>query len=327
MKRSMAPLLTCSLVLAACGGGSGGITPTGNDPGSGSSGLTITAGNGAKATNAAWQSANQSAGMIGLVGAGGTVNNPGNLNKVHGAVSSKTVLGALNSVPFGPITEPCLVSGTVTISGDLADPITGTLTAGDIINVSADMCDDGAGEILNGDMSMVVDDISGDFLGGLYNLTMSMTLTDLSATSASDTITSNGDVTVTLDTTQSPFVLAAVTGTSLTTDTNTSTETLSNFQTTQTVDGTVQNNPFTLSSAGSLDTTELAGTVEYSTPVTFMGDNFGYPHTGELLVTGAGSSALLIAVDASNVRIEIDSDGDSTIDETLTMTWDELANS
>lgn len=327
MKRSLAPILLSSLVLAACGGGSSGMSPPGGNPGTGGSGLAITSGNGAKASNAAWQSSNSSAGMVGLAGAGGVVNNPGNMNKLHGVASSKTVIGILNSVPFGPITQPCLVSGTMTISGDLADPITGTLTAGDIINVSADMCDDGAGEVLDGDMSMVVDAFSGDFLGGLYSLTMSMTLTNLSATNATDTITSNGDATVTIDTTQAPFVSASVTGTSLTSDTSVKTETLTNFQTSQTVDGTLVNNPFTLSSTGTLDTTELTGIIDYDTPVTFEGDNFGYPHTGELLVTGANSSARLIAVDADNVIIEIDSDGDGTVDETLMMTWDELASS
>lgn len=325
MKRSLAPILLSSLVLAACGGSSSGITPPGGNPGAGA--LAINGSNGAKASNAAWQSSNRSADMVGVAGSSGVVSNPGDLNKVMVAPSSQTIVGLLATVPFGPIPQPCLVSGMLTISGDLADPISGTLTAGDVINVSADMCDDGAGEVLDGDMSMVVDAFSGDFLGGLYNLTMSMTLTDLSATSATDTITSNGDATVTIDTTQAPFVLASVTGTSLTTDTNTSTETLTDFQTTQTVDGTMQTNPYTLASTGTLDTTELSGTIDYDTPVTFLGDDFGYPHTGELLVTGASSSARLIAVDADNVRIEIDSDGDGTIDETLNMTWDELASS
>lgn len=325
MKRSLAPILLTSLILAACGGGSTGITPTGGNPGPGQ--LAIDGSNGAKASNAAWQSSNRSAGMVGLAGSGGVVSSPGNVNKATLVTSTRTVMNMLASVPFGPITQDCLVSGTLTISGDLADPITGTLTAGDVINVSADMCDDGAGEVLDGDMSMVVDAFSGDFLGGIYNLTMAMTLTDLSATSATDTITSNGDATVTIDTTQAPFVLASVTGTSLTTDTNTSSETLTDFQTTQTVDGTVQTNPYTLSSTGTLDTTKLPGTIDYDTPVTFLGDDFGYPHTGELLVTGANSSARLIAVDAQNVRIEIDSDGDGTVDETLNMTWDELAAS
>ena len=78
---------------------------------------------------------------------------------------------------------------------------------------------------------------------------------------------------------------------------------------------------------GTLDTTALSGSIDYDTPVTFEGDNFGNPHTGELLVTGDNSSARLIAIDSTDVRIEIDSDGDGDIDETLFLTWEELAGS
>jgi hypothetical protein len=43
-----------------------------------------------------------------------------------------------------------------------------------------------------------------------------------------------------------------------------------------------------------------------------------------LLVEGDSSTARLIAVDAENVRIQIDNNGDGTVDDTLEMTWDEL---
>ena len=58
--------------------------------------------------------------------------------------------------------------------------------------------------------------------------------------------------------------------------------------------------------------------------MTFSGFDNGYPQTGELLVTGASSSARLIALDAVNVRVEIDSDGDGTVDDVIDTTWAEL---
>jgi hypothetical protein len=65
--------------------------------------------------------------------------------------------------------------------------------------------------------------------------------------------------------------------------------------------------------------------VTYSTPVVFTGFDNDYPDTGELLVEGDSSSARLIAMDNVNVRIEIDADGDGTIDDTIDTTWAELA--
>ena len=327
MNRALTPVLFASFILTACGGGGSGITPGGGGPGpgTGGNGLPLTGTNAPAATNTAWQSANQTAGVVGLVGSGGVISNPGNVNKVRPAVKSATLMNILQQVPIPPTTQPCLVSGTLTISGDLANPL--TLTPNDIINVSAAMCDDGAGEVLDGDLSMVVDAFAGDVLAGLYSLTMTVSMTSLTATSAADSITSDGSATVTIDTSQSPFVATSVSGASLMTSTNTATETLTNFQTSQTVDGGLQNLPFTLSSSGTLDSSELSGVINYSTPVTFTGEGFGFPSAGEFLITGDDSSARLIAVDDANVRIEIDNDGDGVIDETLNLTWVELTSS
>jgi hypothetical protein len=67
--------------------------------------------------------------------------------------------------------------------------------------------------------------------------------------------------------------------------------------------------------------------VSYSTPVTFEGFDLDYPGTGEFLVEGDNSSARLIAIDNVNVRIEVDTDGNGTVDETINTTWAELTAS
>ena len=58
--------------------------------------------------------------------------------------------------------------------------------------------------------------------------------------------------------------------------------------------------------------------------VNFVGNEGEYPNTGVLLVRGESSSARLVAVDATNVRIEIDNNGDGTTDEIIELTWAEL---
>ena len=81
-----------------------------------------------------------------------------------------------------------------------------------------------------------------------------------------------------------------------------------------------------MDSSGTLDSSQLAGIVDYSTEIMFQGFDNDYPGIGELLVTGGTSSARLIALDNVNVRIEIDNNDDGTIDDVVDTTWDALVN-
>jgi hypothetical protein len=141
-----------------------------------------------------------------------------------------------------------------------------------------------------------------------------------------DTSTNNGDATVSLDYTQSPFLEAGVSGSSMTIDSNSSSETLSNYASRQTIDAGVQELPYTMTAFGTLDTTELDGIVQYSTPVTFTGEGFDYPSSGSMLVEGEDSSARLTAVDNVDVTIEVDANGDGVIDDTINTTWADLTS-
>lgn len=290
------------------------------------SGVSLTPANAAVASNSAYAAANQSADLVGLLGSSGLVaSDSGGLNKVQAALSSTgSLTNILQKIPFGPDTFPCQVAGTVTISGDLANPL--TLTAGDTINVVSANCDDGLGEVVDGTLAFTVDSFAGDLLAGAYELTMSMLLSNFQVTTAGDVLTSNGDVAATLDTFAAPLVSAAVSGASLTIDSNSGSETLSNYSSAQTVDAGLQPSPYTLDSSGMLDSSALSGTVTYSTPVTFQGFDTNFPNSGELLISGDNSSARLIAVDDVNVRIEIDTDGNGTVDETIDTTWADLTS-
>ncbi len=306
-----------TVALAACGGGGGAeLTPP-----QGATPLTITAQNGRSATIAAWQSANGSAGLADLLSNSGFVST-GQLKP--SILPTADIGNIVNKIPFGPTTLPCQVSGSLTVSGDLADPITPTLTVGDVINVDADNCDDGLGEVIDGQLGFSVGAFEGDLLSGLYNLTMSMSLTDFSVQTSGETLTSSGDASVMLNTLSAPSVSAQVSGNSLSTQSGSVSETLTGFLSAQTADAGQTPAPYTLSSSGTLDSSQLAGAVSFSTPVTFMGFDSDHPQSGELLVSGDSSSARLIALDAVNVRVEIDTDGDGTVDEVIDTTWAEL---
>ena len=314
-------VLYLSLGLAACGGG--GDDDGGPQPPNSAS-FAITAANAETAVAKSWQAAGTSAGFAELAGAGGVVTTkPDASAKAESGLPSTTSLAhLLQKVPFGPETLPCQVSGSITLSGDLESPT--TLTAGDVINVVADACDDGFGEVLDGEMRMTIDDISGDFLAGAYDLTMTLELANFQVATAADVLVSNGDVTVTIDTLAAPVVSARTGGSEITIDGNGESLTLANFESNQTLDAGVSPSPWTLDASGRLDSSELPGTVVYSTPVTFEGLDVGYPHSGELLVTGDDSSARLVTLDGVNVRIDVDLDGDGTVDTSIETTWEAI---
>ena len=186
------------------------------------------------------------------------------------------------------------------------------------------MCDEGTGEVVDGLVGFTVGEFTGDLLTGAYMLSMDAVVTNLQVLTGTDTLTSNGDATVTLDTMVAQFIAAGTSGTSMTTDSNTSSETISNFQSHQSVDGNQQNLPYTMSASGTLNTTQLEGIVSYSTPLEFSGEGTDYPSEGVLLVQGANSSARLTAMDNVNVMIELDVNGDGETDQTINTTWDAL---
>ncbi len=185
-------------------------------------------------------------------------------------------------------------------------------------------CDDGIGEVIDGLVDMVVTAFAGDILSGAYELTMDIIATGLQVTTADNVILSNGDATASINSLDTPFISASVSGNSMTVQDNAASETLTNYQSAQTIDAGVFPTPYTMLASGTLDSSRLAGAVSYSTPVMFEGFDANFPYTGEFLVTSGSSTARLIALDDVNVRIEIDSDRDGTVDETIETTWAEL---
>ena len=322
MKFARLSVLSASLLIAACSGGSdsfGGTLPSVTT-------FAITSANATTVTRVSWEAAIASGGFGQLGGSTGPITvTPDGFSKPSGAQKAAGVLiDAFPQVPFGPDISPCLVDGTVTTSGDVADPL--TITTGDTFRVEYEFCDDGFGEVINGVIDFTVRDFTGDLLTGLYMVSMDAIVTNMQVMTSTDTITNNGDATVSLDYTESPFLEAGVSGSSMTIDSNSSSETLSNYSSGQTIDAGVQELPFTMTAFGTLDTTELDGIVQYTTPVTFTGEGFDYPSSGSMLVEGEDSWARLTAVDNVDVTIEVDANGDGVIDDTINTTWADLTS-
>jgi hypothetical protein len=319
--------LSIALLLSACGGSNNDSAPT-PPPGGGTS-LNIDATNAKPAIRVAYGATTQTVDTGGLVDDSGLAATPdGGFSKISAANRAPGVLDRImQKDPLGPLTEFCVPSGSITINLDV-NPLTfaaGGLSTGDKINVDYANCDEGLGEVVNGRMEFTVVNFTGDLGLGSYRLEMAVVLTELAVTTATDTVTSNGDSTVVIDTTGNPLVLLSIRGISMATVSMASTETVSSFLTTQTVDTSVIPEPYTLESSATVNSSQLAGVISFETTVTFQGMGGAYPFAGELLVTGVNSAVKLIPLTETTVLIETDSDGDGIFESSEETTWDDIA--
>jgi hypothetical protein len=317
--------LFSAVVLSACGGGNGGTSSPTAPPPPATAPLAISAANAKPAARVAYGASVESMGPGDAVGGSGIAMSPGNdfTKPYAGNAASRVLTRFMQKDPFGPFVSDCFAGGTETVSGTMAVP--GTLTAGDTINVDYLDCVSEFDETLNGRMEMTILIFSGDILFGPFLLDTNVLLIDFEVDTAQDSILSNGDARVALDTTGSPVVLLSISGNSLTTASLASTETLTKYATSQTVD-TTPPEAYTLNSSGTVNSSQLTGFINYATPVTFQGHGTGYPFAGELLVTGAGNATIrLVALDDTNVRIETDTNGDGIVDSSEDTTWDDIA--
>jgi hypothetical protein len=305
-----------SLLLCACGGGGGGGGSSDTPPVA--SQAVINSANAGTVAGRSADAAFQSGGFGGVLGSAGLIASSPGASAKPAAAEMVTTLA-----PIGPETTPCLVSGSTTINGDIANPV--TITAGDFINIDVDNCDDGEGVILDGLLSMTFTSFEGDLLTGMMLLGFSLDVDNFQALSGNEFNLVDGDISLSVDTRTPMLAIATTSGSIFTVSSNTSTETLRNFSSEVTENSGMLPSYVTTDASGTVESTEFDGAVSYTTPVVFESLGEAYPYAGELLIRGANNATLrLIALDEANVRIEADYDGDGAIDETTDTTWDAL---
>ena len=292
MQRKAVTLFASFFLVAGCGGGGGGgggVTGPVASPGPT---VAITSNNAMDVAQVSYAVALDSSEFADLSGTGLFIGGTsGGSSKLDGAISSAKVgSSGQSNVPIPAQTQACEVAGDVTISGEIADPITPTLTAGDYFEIDYNICDDGLGDVTDGLMRMDVDAFTGDLVSEAFDLTATLTMELLQVTSGQETVMSDGDVTATIDTTNPLSLFTGISGQSMTLDTNQSSEIMTNFTSSMTVDASQQIPTYMRSSSGTLDSTQLSGVIRYSTPVTFQGLGSDFPNAGEFLVEGATSS-------------------------------------
>jgi len=306
--------------ILASGGGSGslgpGTPPTTNDPT-----LAITADNG-EAVAATILSA------IGLSFDLGDVSDATLAGPAETALSTVPVksLSSLYSKTYSQdphAIEACAVSGTVDITFTVANP--SQPTVGDRIVAIFDQCDDNLGYVISGTVDLTVSDLQGDTLGSTFLIGFQVLFTDVVVTEGTESITSNGDFTLTIDRRGYPVIIMTMSGDTLEVSTGGETMTLTGFDHSLTTDFGVIPDTKVAEVLGRLGSLLLNGSVDYETivPVEGLGDLD--PHTGVILITGAdGSTVRIVLVDSANITLEIDVNGDGVIEAYVYTSWAEL---
>lgn len=318
--------LLAALILTGCGGGGGGSsTPVEY--------LQITSGNAQDVAGTVIQAVDSS---FGLADAGGgeitasaadAATNAGTLDAGRYLAFlprlRRQVLAVGPLARVGPVTEDCLEDGSITVSGDVADP--DTLTVGDSITAVFNDCDDGDGAVTDGRLELVIRDLQGDPLTDVFLLRTGVTVTRFSITEEGESTTADGDFELTLDSLDFPQVRTRLTGDSLELAYGGDTYTLTNFD--ETIDTSVELLPYRdlVSAVGTVASRVLDGKVDYDTTVPVEGPAGDAPETGEILITGlAGATIRVVVQSQSSVELRLDLDGNGSVDEVQATTWAEL---
>lgn len=307
-------------MLAACGGGSSGGNPDPNPTGSSGELAAITMDN-----------AQLTAGVVADVALGDGVLDalsgvelpfiPG----IGGAIGTgaEKIRNSSELAATSSALVDCADFGTVDIDVTVSNPL--QPTEGDIYAMQFTQCDDGTGVVTNGGMIMTITGLDGDFASGQFLLGVRVELSAFQVTEAGETNGASGTVAVTIDSRTPPLTTITVSTSALATTSEGSAEAVSNLTVSISEDQGTFPTAVSVETSFTIDSPRIGGEVQVSTSLALQASGDEYPYVGELRVSGAGNSAIvIIALDANRVRLEIDIDGDGAFDEALETTWDEL---
>lgn len=225
----------------------------------------------------------------------------------------------------GPITEPCLVSGTVTTTFNDVDN-NAVPSVGDVLTMSFDACRDSADETVDGVVTASFIEI------GTSTMQARMTMTQLSDSTALHSTKINGSALLAYQMLSSVSDLTRLTADGpVTADISThlpyadKVTLRGGFVQEVTYDAT--NGVATISASGILDSMEAGGSVEVSTPsgaLFVLPDSEDYPTSGALDVRGRTGTLVMTALPTGKVRLDLDADDNGVVESSQTVTWDWL---
>lgn len=318
-------------MLAACGGGGGGSTPPVITP---SAAL-----NSSNQTIAAQDVA--SSAYLPLMGAqtltGAQTLDEGVLfslarsqlnrlpNYLAAAKGNSTLTGVVQSQIYS-----CTYGGTVTASVSDADN-NGVVSAGDSVTVAANNCVESEGT-LTGALTFGVNNVTGTFGSDSYSGSLTMTFNGFTVSSSEFSAGANGSLTLSVSASGVNRVSTSVATPSLSVSGTyagvTRSRSLTNYSATSTrTPNSIYGYETSYTLNGTLTSSALASqAISFATPTPFISlSSDDYPSSGVMLISGAANSKLKVtALPGSQVKLELDANGDDVYEGSTTLNWNTL---
>lgn len=221
----------------------------------------------------------------------------------------------------------CAAGGTLTVSSDTANA-NGVAAAGDSATITGNNCREMEGTI-NGTLRIVINSLSGDLDSTQYNASLAMSFEALSIQNLQYRAGLNGPLTLVIAANGANQSTQTFTTPSLavsaTYANQTRTRTMTQFQATATRTPDPQYAYVTsYQMSGSVNSSALSSqTLSFDTSSPFVVRSAdSYPSSGMMRVRGATNAQLRLTVlSNSQVRQELDADGDGAFEESKTVSW------
>jgi hypothetical protein len=318
-------------ILVGCGGGGGSDTNNTSIP----AGIQITAANAPDAVAYAYsgveglgsQSSTGASLATGVsVKAATTGLIAGSLRQLYAGLNAQPVDNFAAGVT---ITESYDCAGGGTISTSVIAAASDRISNGDTLSIIAANCVED-GDVMNGRIDYGFSNLSGTIgSSSAWGAKLTLNFRDFSIKSGGDSISANGDMTLNFNQTSYGVASASVSGSSLQLGETKSDRTVIDY----TLTGYSFNfsvNASTVTFGGNFairGSSPRLGNVSFTvrSNAQFRAIGAGNPSVGSLTVIAAdNSSATVTVLDSTNVKIDLDKNGDGVIEETITTTWADL---
>jgi len=145
---------------------------------------------------------------------------------------------------------------------------------------------------------------------------------DLTVSSASDTTTVRGDMTVELRDPVGDSFTTIIRGNKLTVTSDGFSQSLERYRFEETVN--IVTGAYTATQRGTIRNSLLGGTLNFETLEPLQGTAPDEPVSGVVEVRGSDGSVQIITIDGEDITVETDENGDDLIDDTFVTSWAEL---
>jgi hypothetical protein len=219
-------------------------------------------------------------------------------------------------------TDPCDVSGTIATTFNDVDN-SGSLTAGDVVTAKFQQCEDSTALTLDGTLAITLTGTpaSTQFAGNAVFQNVVAAYTDVTYTIAGNVAVSETDT----DTLSSSTFTVGTAGLTVGIAATGYTDSIA-FDAGMVAASSFLAGTNTLTLTGSFVAQSIGGRVTVATRQSLVEQaSDSFPSQGQVLITGAGGSTLLATVlNATQVQLQVDANGDGTVDGTTTVTWASL---